>query len=63
VVSRNGKVYSDMFDLLPGGSLDRLERALQRSSRFRVWYRNDATTIFELVPSRSAREPPEEASR
>jgi hypothetical protein len=63
VVSRNGKVYSDVFDLLPSGSLDRLERALERSSRFRVWYRNDATTIFELVPSRSAPELPEEASR
>jgi hypothetical protein len=54
VVSRNGKVYSDVFDLLPAGSLDRLEDALERSSRFRVWFRNDDTTIFELVPSRTA---------
>jgi hypothetical protein len=56
VVSRNGKVYSDVFDLLPTGSLDRLEGALERSSRFRVWYRNNDTTIFELVQSRPRRE-------
>jgi hypothetical protein len=54
VVSRNGKAYSDVFDLLPSGSLDRLERALARSRRFRVWYRNDDTTIYELVRGRSA---------
>jgi hypothetical protein len=58
VVSRNGKVYSDVFDLLPRGSLDRLERALARSKRFRVWYRNDDTTIYQLVAARSARPPP-----
>jgi hypothetical protein len=63
VVSRNGKVYSDVFNLLPGGSLDRLERALQRSSRFRVWYRNDDTTIFELVQSRPPQDLGKEASR
>jgi hypothetical protein len=60
VVSRNGKVYSDVFDLLPRGSLDRLERALARSKRFRVWYRNDDTTVFELVGPRSARDLPRE---
>ena len=63
VVSRNGKVYSDVFDLLPTGSLDRLEAALERSSRFRVWYRNDDTTIFELVQSHPTRDLGEGASR
>ena len=58
VVSRNGKTYSDVFDLLPRGSLDRLERALERSSRFRVWYRNADTTIYQLVQSRPAQGPP-----
>jgi hypothetical protein len=63
VVSRNGKVYSDVFNLLPTGSLDRLEGALERSSRFRVWFRNDDTTIFELVQSRPAPEPGKGAGR
>jgi hypothetical protein len=55
VVSHNGKIYSDVFDLLPRGSLDRLELALSRSKRFRVWYRNDDATIYQLVPPRAAR--------
>jgi hypothetical protein len=37
-----------------------LERALARSKRFRVWYRNDDTTVFELV--RSARDLPREGT-
>jgi hypothetical protein len=55
-VSRNGKVTSQVLDLLPTGSLDELQRALLQSKRFRVWYRNDDTTIFELVQPRSARD-------
>jgi hypothetical protein len=57
VVSRNGKVTSQVLDLLPRGSLDELERALSRSRRFRVWYRNADTTIFQLVQARPARDP------
>src|SRR4029453_17598280 len=55
VVNHNGKIYSDVFDLLPRGSLDRLELALSRSKRFRVWYRNDDATIYQLVPPQAAR--------
>jgi len=55
VVSRNGKIYSDVFDLLPSGSLDQLEAALSRSKRFRVWYRNDDATIYQLVRPQAAR--------
>ena len=58
VVSRNGKVYSDVFDLLPRGSLDRLQLALARSKRFRVWYSNNDTTIYQLVMARSAQHQP-----
>jgi hypothetical protein len=58
VVSQNGKVYSDVFDLLPRGSLDRLQRALARSKRFRIWYRNNDTTIYRLVMARSAQHQP-----
>jgi hypothetical protein len=61
VVSRNGKVYSDVFDLLPRGSLDRLQRALTRSKRFRVWYSNTDTTIYELVMARSPHDQPRRA--
>jgi hypothetical protein len=61
-VSRNGKVTSQVLELLPRGSLDELERALSRSKRFRVWYQNDDTTIFELVQSRSTRDSRKEAS-
>jgi hypothetical protein len=56
-VSRNGKVTSQVLDLLPRGSLDELERALTRSRRFRIWYRNADTTIFQLVQARSAQDP------
>ena len=62
VVSRNGKSYSDMFDLLPRGSLDRLEEALARSRRFRVWYQNDDTTIYQLVPAKAGQAPPRKAA-
>jgi hypothetical protein len=54
VVNHNGKIYSDVFDLLPRGSLDRLELALSRSGRFHVWYRNDDATIYQLVPPQAA---------
>jgi len=57
VVSRNGKVTSQVLDLLPRGSLDELERALSRSGRFRVWYRDADTTIFQLVQAPPARDP------
>ncbi len=58
VVSRNGKVYSDVFDLLPRGSLDRLQLALARSKRFRVWYSNNDTTIYQLVMAHPAQHQP-----
>jgi hypothetical protein len=56
-VSKNGKVTSQILDLLPRGSLDELERALSRSRRFRIWYRNTDTTIFQLVQARPAGDP------
>jgi hypothetical protein len=56
VVSRNGKVTSEVLDLLPRGSLDKLERGLSRSRRFRVWYRNADATIFQLVQAHDAQD-------
>jgi hypothetical protein len=48
-----------VFNLLPAGSLDRLELALGRSREFRVWYRNDDATIYQLVDApRSLQGPP-----
>ena len=61
-VSRNGKATSRVLDLLPRGSLDELERALSRSGRFRVWYRNADTTIFQLVQAPPAGDPPNGAT-
>jgi hypothetical protein len=61
-VSRNGKVTSQVLGLLPRGSLDELEGALSRSRRFRVWYRNADTTIFELVQARPAQDPSDGAT-
>jgi hypothetical protein len=61
-VSRNGKVTSQVLGLLPPGSLDELERALSRSRRFRVWYRNADTTIFELVQARPTQDPSDGAT-
>ena len=62
VVSRNGKVTSQVLDILPRGSLDELERALSRSRRFRVWYRNADSTIYQLVQANPARDPSEGAT-
>ena len=56
-VSRNGKVTSQVLDMLPRGSLDQLERALSRSRRFRIWYRNADTTIFQLVQAHPVQDP------
>jgi hypothetical protein len=56
-VSRNGKVTSQTLHLLPRGSLDELERALSRSRRFRIWYRNADTMIFQLVQARPVGDP------
>ena len=56
-VTRNAKVTSQVLDMLPRGSLDELERALSRSRRFRIWYRNADTTIFQLVQARPAGDP------
>jgi hypothetical protein len=61
-VSRNAKVTSEILDMLPRGSLDELERALSRSRRFRVWYRNADTTIFQLVQARPAQDPSNRAT-
>jgi hypothetical protein len=61
-VSRNAKVTSEILDMLPRGSLDELDRALSRSRRFRVWYRNADTTIFQLVQARSAQDSSNEAA-
>jgi hypothetical protein len=61
-VNRNGKVTSQVLDLLPRGSLDELERALSRSRRFRVWYRNPDTTIYQLVQARPALDPSDGAT-
>ena len=42
---------------LPSAPFVMTSRALSRSRRFRIWYRNPDTTIFELVQARPAGDP------
>ena len=43
------KIYAHVFELLPDGSLDNLDRALAASNRWRVFFRNSDAVIYELV--------------
>lgn len=43
------KAYSDTFQVLPRGSLDRLDAALGASPAWRVFYRNRDAVIYQLV--------------
>jgi hypothetical protein len=48
MVSTSQAAHAELFDLTPPGAVDRLERALLASPRFRVVYRNDDATLFRL---------------
>jgi hypothetical protein len=50
IITQSQKADVDMMGWLPAGSLDRIERALERSRRFRVIYTNRDATIFTLAP-------------
>ncbi len=41
--------YAHVFQLTPDGALESCERAIASSPRFRLWYRNRDTRIYELV--------------
>jgi hypothetical protein len=43
------KVYAHVYELLPDGSLDNLDHALASSKRWKLFYRNSDTVIYELV--------------
>lgn len=49
--SRNQAIYARIFNIVPPGSMGRLEAAVARSRRFRLWYENGSTRIYELVGS------------
>ena len=43
------KIYCHVFNLLPEGSLDNLDRALASSPHWRVFFRDQDSVIYELV--------------
>jgi hypothetical protein len=48
MVSAGQAGYAELFDLAPPGAVERLERALLASPRFRVVYRNGDATLLRL---------------
>jgi hypothetical protein len=46
--STSQAAHAELFDLAPPGAVDRLERAILASPRFRVVYRNDDAILFRL---------------
>jgi hypothetical protein len=48
MLSTSQTAHAELFDLAPPGAVDRLERALLASPRFRVVYRNDDATLLRL---------------
>jgi hypothetical protein len=48
MVSTSQADYAELFDLAPPGAVERLERALLASPRFRVVYRNADATLLRL---------------
>jgi hypothetical protein len=46
--STSQTAHAELFDLAPPGAVDRLQRALLASPRFRVVYRNDDAVLFRL---------------
>lgn len=51
VVSDGMRRYATYFGALPDGSLDALERTLQRDPEWTVWYDNGEVTIYEWSPA------------
>jgi hypothetical protein len=49
IITRSQKIEVDEVGTMPRGSLDRIERALLASPRFRVVYRNRDATVFSLA--------------
>jgi hypothetical protein len=48
MLSTSQTAHAELFDLAPVGAVERLERALLASPRFRVVYRNDDATLLRL---------------
>jgi hypothetical protein len=49
VFSEKGFTYARIFRMALPGSLVHLEAAIAKSPNFRLWYRNKAARIYELV--------------
>jgi hypothetical protein len=50
IITRSMKAEAELFGTFRRGDLDRLERVLAGSTRFRVRFRNDDATVFALRP-------------
>jgi hypothetical protein len=50
IITRSMKAQAELFGTFRRGDLDRLERVLAGSARFRVAFRNDDATVFALRP-------------
>jgi hypothetical protein len=48
MVSTSQAAHAELFDLAPRGAVGRLEHALLAAPQFRVVYRNDDATLFQL---------------
>ena len=62
VISSGMKVDSQVFGVLPAGSLNSLDAALAASPRWRTFYRNQDAVIYELVKPPADRTPTDRAS-
>ena len=49
VVSRSMKVYAHYFGYLADGALDTLDRSLDASPRWSLFYRNADVAVYQLV--------------
>jgi hypothetical protein len=54
VFSTSQSEYAAVFHTTPAHSLERLDRAVGRSRRFRLWYHNSDTRIYELTGETAA---------
>lgn len=53
ILTRSQKAESDLLGEMPRGALDRVEKALRASPRFRVAYENRDAVVFTLAPRSS----------
>ncbi|MFF5208968.1 glycosyltransferase [Streptosporangium sp. NPDC000396] len=53
VINRAQKAATETAGIFPKGTVDRLNREIGKSSRFKVLTRNSGGTVYELIPART----------